>query len=186
MFAGCKIKFGGGVLVILANLAALAGLAAALIFCRSEFNELEQFYQELKTAEVQTEDFNNLRRLVAETEVQRRLLNSYFVRIADLTSFIERLENLATSTEISLNFTKVDVGRSAQDLPSAEFVFRANGPFTNLSRFLVLLEALPLELQLRRAALVAEPPRNAGLKGEWKGEFVLEVAGLSEDYVEQD
>jgi len=186
MLAKVKIKFGGGALVILVNLVALAGLVVALILWRSEFNELKHLYQELKTVEAQTADFNKLRQLVAGTEVQRHLLNSYFVRLADLASFIERLESLATSTEINLRFTKADVGHSDEELPSAEFVFQVDGPFTNLSRFLTLLEALPLKLQLRRAELIYEPPRAKELKGEWGGEFALEAVGLPEDYVEQD
>lgn len=172
--------------VILINLVALVGLGLAVFFLRSEVLRLERYQAELKATEVQAGDFNHLRQLFLETAPSRRLMNDYFVRLDNLAVFIERLESLATTTEVSLRFTKAKVRDEDKDWPQVEFAFRANGPFANLSRFILLLEAMPLSLRFQQADLVYEPPRSDNVRGDWSGEFVLTAAGLPKNYVEQN
>lgn len=168
--------------IIVINALALVVLAAAFFVSRAEFLKLERGYEELRVMREQIETLNELRLGLTKTEAARRVLDDYFVRIDNLAAFIERIEGLATTTEVSLTFTKAGVKRSDENLPQADFIFTASGGFVSLSRFLFLLEAMPLELHLRQSILTYQPPTVKGIRGMWKGQFILEVAGLPENY----
>jgi hypothetical protein len=115
-------------------------LLSAIVFVLYRIQDLESLAQakalevETKQAE-QTEDYT-YRGLIKNTEADRKRAEQYFVSKDQLVTYIEALEQLATSTNVFLETTI-----SPQTI--SKFDLKISGTYANTYRFLYLLERMP-------------------------------------------
>lgn len=121
----------------------LYGFGLSLIekHARSVTGLLHQVRDERSKGETLTE----LKRVVAETALQRQELARYTISTEGVVGFIELVERLGEAAKVSLELTTVEVASGGADelLETLVLRFSATGKWAGIAHFLTLVESLP-------------------------------------------
>jgi biopolymer transport protein ExbB/TolQ len=118
---------------------------------------------ELLSLDKKITDLSQLKRLMAETATDRAKIGAYFLSTNTLPDFIDNLEGLATTTQVTLKVTNVVL----EDEAAAVLTFETMASFGNMHRFIALVEQLPYQVQFTEA--------NIANNGVWTGTFSLRI-----------
>lgn len=126
-----------------------------------------------ESAGAEDERIRELAKSLAETEVERQKVSSYFVRGSEAVEFIKRIEVLGRQSSLSLALQSVSVA-------DMDKVFRLEaktaGRFEDTMYFLALLESLPYKVSLTGASIIKEKEEVVGegmSQSRWAGSFTI-------------
>lgn len=115
--------------------------------------------------------------LLQETFVERGLLESHFAKSSDLVSFLDEIENLASSVGAQATISTVDPAKEEID---PAIGMRVVGPFDSIYRFMILLENHTYELEIISFSM--QQVNNPSL-GEsalaWNANFKIKLLSFS-------
>jgi hypothetical protein len=146
--------------------------AMLFITYKRDIESADLYVSLYKSAENQ-ENTLSLERTIKNTEVERSLIDSYFVPEAEISSFIERVESLGKAADVSLKMNSVQKTTNKK----FELSFVAGGTFANVYRTLLLVEAMPFSvkiknLQMSKNTELSTPDTE---KERWFGSFVISL-----------
>ncbi len=119
---------------------------------------------EVSALQTQEAESEKLKRNVANTIEQQKVLMSYFIDMNDPVSFFDTIEGYGTSVGVKTVFTKVEVKKEKLQLAASLTV---KGTFSGIYNFLQLLETAPYEFVVTRVDLQSAVP--IGLEPVGKG-----------------
>ncbi|MEK7558509.1 MAG: hypothetical protein AAB507_01640 [Patescibacteria group bacterium] len=119
--------------------------------------------------------------ILRETGKKREELDKYFIDQGNVVVFIERLESLGTISGSKVSLTSVDIDKSRKNI--LKVILSVSGRFNELFYFLSLLEALPLEISIKRLSLGSAAPTSVSVqdkknKDEWNMELNIELVNF--------
>ena len=162
-------KFNGGWLAIILVVLLFLGLVILAYLLSARVVALKQTEKNILIFTAKKNNFDSLQKLALTLSGDRQVIENYFVTNETLPGFIERLEKLASSTEVAFNITDVALTTGANPVMRLNFTARAS--FPRLFRFISLVDSLPYVLDLTQASFV----REGGKGGAWNGTFNLDL-----------
>ena len=144
--------------------------------------QIAQLQTETKTLEAQETEVDALKKNLAATVVSQQKLSSYFIDPANIVPLLEKLEGYGRSTNVSVQFNTVEVKSSPSKL---DISLGANGSFSDVYRFIALLESAPYEFYITKANVrsvvpVGLVPTGTGPHSSgWEATISLSVVSLS-------
>jgi hypothetical protein len=170
MIKNSKILLGvsSGSLVLLLILAFL--LLGSLNNLASEKEEIRERILALDT------DLKNLKVLesfLIQTQEERGIIEPAFVRGGDFVPFIEDLERVGAESSVEVRVESAILGGSAAAPKEPSFRLTAEGSFSSLFRYMLLLENLPYEIAFGEVRFVKN--LNESGEGIWIGTFIINL-----------
>lgn len=159
-------------IIILAVLINALVLAVWLFLAYSVFKEgdqLKQISSEISTINTKKENLQNLTSIMKNTEIDRGLINSYFVDSSSKADFIARLEQMAKDSGVAL-----EVSGAQEDL-SLKFDLNLTGSFASIYQYLLLVENLPYRIDVEKINFQFSPLKEAGGSGRWVADLVINI-----------
>jgi len=104
----------------------------------------EQVQSEWQAEAIRREEAKSLDRTMKSIEAERALLETHFAKSSDIVPFLDTLEGLATKTGAEAEVSSVDVLKDEVGLMVG---LKATGSFSEVYKFLMLLENSPYELE---------------------------------------
>ncbi len=163
-------------IVIMLNLAALASLAFLTWRVNQTSQAIKQKTQQLANLEGQRLRFSTLKTQMAASGPEREAINRYFVDSNSLPVFIERLEELAATNQITLNLTSAAVSAGQATPTTLEFKLTATAAFSRLFNFIALMENLPYRLRFNQLRLT---PLQTASSTVWQATGALELLSFT-------
>lgn len=162
-----------GKLIWTLNLIALGTLAFAFWYGYQESRQLEALYQSLNTATGKDSNLRQWEKLLNETAAERKWINDSVITAESLPSFIDRLEEMATSTRTELDLTSAIPGDKAN--PNIKLSFSLRGSYQSLLRFTTLLDSLPVQLKITAAEFNRASTNESNKTQSWQARLALEL-----------
>lgn len=136
--------------------------------------ELREAKKELVTLDIREENKIETVSLLANTEEERKELQTYLVSIEDPTPFLENIEQLANDTGVTLEVQSLrpeDVKEAVLETQKVMVVkLFVEGRWTQLYRLISLLETMPHLTTIEKVTLTLKDDDNAQ---EWEGVITL-------------
>jgi len=178
-------------LLILASLDVLLilfGLSLLLDFRNNRLVEIERLNRQLVSVENMRKESGIIDRTVRENKQLIDRLNLYFVTKATVANFIEELESLASRSDVSLKLDSLDIGREVGpqgENSYLEFKLNTGGDFSNIFRFLTVLESLPYKLRFNTLSITRGKTEGVdeskiNNRSPWRGEISFDVISYIE------
>lgn len=133
----------------LSILTALLALVVAVFFFRVIKNKNEHTSAVLTILENKINKKANISALekkIAEVEVTREVINSYFVNSSEIDSFIGYLEKLGTSVGTKLEVKSVAISTDEKNTVLGQLSIE--GTFANVMQTITLLENIPYQIHI--------------------------------------
>lgn len=116
--------------------------------------EYKQQLQLLANADERERTFFNLSRTLAESEVERAQLNTYFLDVVEIAQFLEMVESHARQSGLSLSSRTLSASDPDQyGVRQVRIPYSVTGQHDQVRAFIELLETLPYHSWLERIAL---------------------------------
>jgi len=161
-------------------ISALIGALAASIYGWLVFRvwntseSIEVLASTVDSSALEEERLRTTENLVERTEVERAKLRSLFVTEDSAVSFIETIEGLGETTDVSVTVASVDTAdlSSKNAIGAVHIQFTTTGSWQNTVYFVTLLDTIPFVTDV----LTAELARLVSSEGdEWRGVFSIRV-----------
>lgn len=160
--------------------AALLALAAATVYgvFFAQVKEKNEHISALTNAIAQSAEQEqrllSVKALVFETAPLREKLAGYRIAKDDAVSFITGLETLGRETNVSVTIASVEVApRTAEGVENLRLVVRFEGSWSDVVRYLGLLELLPLEGRVEQALIARKSAGDEKNPSLWRGDATL-------------
>lgn len=144
-------------------------------------NQLLSLAEELNIQLNREKQLKSLKSIVAETEEDRKRLNSFFVSKEGIVSFISQIESIADLSGGSIEIDSVGVGPFEEEgAPKSEILEILSMNITSLGSwsdnfyFLNLLETMPFKVSIKRFSLEKEISKTES-NDNWEGFFEIEI-----------
>ncbi|MES2087983.1 MAG: hypothetical protein V4467_03245 [Patescibacteria group bacterium] len=163
---------------------------ALYVFVFSQISQKKQHIEALansiQTLEEQNQAVVSAKDSISETIDLRNKIDEYFVAKDGEVNFLNFLQTLGTEEGLSLEVSSVSIDPS----PAASGVFellnlevQVQGPWSNVSRFLALLELLPYKISMGDVAirkqsdaeLSGNQKKSTGTGPQWVGDFKMSL-----------
>ena len=96
-----------------------------------------------------------IKQSLSETDARRATLDSYFVDPNNVVPFLETIEGYGKTAGVTTTFSEVQLADKPTHLT---VTVDAHGSFTNIYRFVSMLEAAPYQMQVAEADIQAAAP----------------------------
>ena len=96
-----------------------------------------------------------IKQSLSDTDARRAKLDSYFVDPNNVVPFLETIEGYGKTAGVSTTFSEVQLADKPTHLT---VTVDANGSFTNIYRFVSMLEAAPYEIQVTESDIQTVVP----------------------------
>lgn len=122
----------------------------------------------------------SIKNLIADTENDRKQLETYFVTDDKIVDFIEEVENIGKYAGADVEIMSVSIGddksQTEEQNTATELLhlgFKVNGKWSDVFQFFALLEKLPFKIDIAKANLEAiyKDANNGISSSDWKGFF---------------
>ncbi|MBP7804652.1 MAG: hypothetical protein KA052_00310 [Candidatus Pacebacteria bacterium] len=133
--------------VFLIALAAYAGMFYLIQKTGEENATLRAETDQLTARESQV---GELKRTLSSIQAKEPMLGSYFINANDIVPFLEMIEEYGRQTRVSVKFTNVDL---KQGPPTLFVSVTSSGTFTDIYRFLSLVEAAPYQIKITQTTM---------------------------------
>ena len=123
-----------------------------------------------------------IRQSLSDTDARRSTLSSYFVDPNNIVPFLETIEGYGKTAGVTTKFSGVQLGDKPTRL---DVTVDANGSFTDVYRFVSMLEAAPYEITVSQADIETavppglEPAGTAPHSTGWDATIVFSVLSVS-------
>lgn len=116
--------------------------------------EVDRLNLELTSLQVTKAEANNIDQIVRDSRGQRDRLNLYFINKESTANFIEELESLADRIGVAFKLNELNVVKDTKQVlqpgqirsSSLRLGFRAEGNFSDVFKFVKVLERLPYQV----------------------------------------
>lgn len=150
-------------------------------FIGSEAQKIADINKEIIKEESQTYNPVELRDRIIALEERNASLNSIFVDRANIPAFIERVETMAASGNLSLQIQSVDVDIATQgDNPKGRELYgvldmflQISGSWSNVMEFVDNLQSQPNHISINSIRLQANSSGAVGATGSWTARIAL-------------
>lgn len=136
----------------------------------NEFLNLTNIYKEQQSKSNQTKALN---KVLAEIGTEVDILNSHFLDIANLASFLDELELNAKKIGVSIEVVAVD--NPTKENNSLLLNLKAEGNFEAINDFLLMLENYKYELEITDFTLNADSVNDIKSLPNWVATFKIKV-----------
>ena len=121
--------------------------------------------------------YHGLKRTFAETEAERKLLDSYFADPENFVPLVEEIEALGTHAGASVTIQSAALTDANRIL---ELSLSLGGDFDEILYFLSLLETFPAKISFDRAWVrkMSAVPRGGIQSFPWEGNFIVQFASI--------
>jgi hypothetical protein len=163
------------IIIFLVIVGSLLAVAYGAMFYTTYKRDMESagLYVSLYKSATNQENTLALERTIKSTEIQRKLIDAYFIPEADVSRFIEHVESLGRSAGVSLKMNSV------QKTPAKKFEvsFVASGTFASIYRMLLLVEAMPFSVKVKSLRMNKNTtlPTPGMERDPWQGSFVVSL-----------
>ncbi len=169
--------------ILVAVVCAIASVVGVVFFTYHIFQKEAELYkigEEISRAQQNEDAGFAMKKLLLDTADKRAKIDSYFVGADTVVSFIESVEALSvvTKTKVSVNNVAVDKGSDESLFESLTLTATARGTFQDLYWLLTLIEQMPYQLAITRAAFEQEPTLEETKMGTWRLSFVISARKL--------
>ena len=145
--------------------------------------ETSVLIQDTNTLSAKESQIGVLKKNLQANQEREPALLSYFIDANDIVPFLETIEGYGRSTNVAVQFSTVDIKPAPDQLVAS---FKGVGSFTNLYRFMALLEAAPYEFTINNATIQSSgSPSGVAVKGQpapgisWEADISLSVTSVS-------
>ena len=113
----------------------------------------------------------SVKKLIEDTENERKKLDTYFVTDNSVVDFIESIEALAKEVEIDTEVVSVDISENDKISEALLLSLEVEGLWSNLFYFVSLIEELPFKIGISKVDIKAvyEDANKTKSSGSWKG-----------------
>lgn len=153
-------------LVLLSVGAIVYGLFA-IASLTSAATDKEGELQQQQAAQLEQYSYKDI---IKNSTGDREKIAKYFLNKDQVVTYIETLENLATKTNVLLE-TTVSPG-SLQD-----YELRINGTYSNVFRFISLLEQMPYYSKIRTVSLAKNSQVETSASSLWEAQLKVTLVG---------
>ncbi|OGZ44647.1 MAG: hypothetical protein A2756_05550 [Candidatus Ryanbacteria bacterium RIFCSPHIGHO2_01_FULL_48_27] len=118
-------------------------------------------HQELASLERKEELLRNLERTVTDLAPDIEKIERTFFKPNEVVNFIVALESAAASSGVELSINNADLNKPAvNEQPTSSFALTARGSFTQIYRFIVLVENMPFNMEFTNVSLLGQNNTN--------------------------
>jgi hypothetical protein len=135
-------------------------------------------FAEVTALEVQESEIGQLRKNVQATDENLKQLTLHFINTGDIVPFLETVEGYGRTLHVVTKFDSVVVEKSPNRVTLS---LSANGTFTDVYRFIALLESSPYELTFTNVNLQSTDGGTQDKKlatGIWNAHITLSVLSV--------
>lgn len=123
-----------------------------------------------------------VRKNLAQLDARRAKIASFFIDSKNIVPFLETIEGYGKSVSVTTKFSSVQMEKNPNVLHVTVF---AQGSFTNVYRFISMLEAAPYELRVRQAEVKQDLPDSLQPVGQprgtdWNATIDLTVSSIND------
>lgn len=166
-------------LVVLLNVALLAVLVFFFFAIKSKNETISRNENIIETALAERGKIATLKTLVEETHKDREKLDSFLVDKEKIVEFLESVENLAKNERLSIGIGSLEErtdSASGVAVPTLNLSIDSSGSWSNVIKFLHLMENLPYHLSISKVNLRTDEG-GARKRGEaiWSVTFDVSV-----------
>ena len=115
-------------------------------------SNVDEANHRIKTIEKQIEESRSLESFLKEIEEDKKRIKSIFLTEDVVVNFIRDLEVLARNSGVVMKLTAIDID-NVQKLGGAHFRLSVNGRFSEVYRYLTLLENIEYQVSIKAAHL---------------------------------
>ena len=144
------------VLILLNIFLALIGLFVLFDFRNNRLVEIDNLNAQLRSLQGMSTRATNLRLAVKDSKEKRDKLSLYFITKKTVLTFVKELESIASRAGVILKLNSLSIVKEEkqQDKPSyLKLSVRASGGFSELFRFLTILEDLPYRVRFNTVGI---------------------------------
>lgn len=118
-----------------------------------------------------------LKKAMSETETDREMLQSYFVKEDDVVKFIELIEGLGKKTNTIVQITQAQASQDPKKASTLFISLSSSGTFADVTHFLVLLENLPHDMSVNKVLLSVETTPEQTVVDQKTGKIISSKPG---------
>ncbi|MEW5907815.1 MAG: type 4a pilus biogenesis protein PilO [Patescibacteria group bacterium] len=152
------------ILVVFLDLLALFAVFYFYLRIENQIIILNKIPQDLFLAENKEQNIKILKREIEEIKEQWKEVNSIFLDKESTVSFIENLESTGKKLGLEVKFDSIDFADKKTEKPILNL--HAEGSFSNVFQFIVLLGNLPNSIVLKELRL-------SKISELWRGDFKI-------------
>lgn len=162
-------------------LAAAALYTSFFIAVKNSTVKTALIQDEVSVLQTQEAESEKLKKNVANTTEQQKILASYFIDMNDPVSFFDTIEGYGTSVGVKTVFNNVEIKTGK---PELDAVISVSGSFSGVYKFVSLLETAPYEFAITRVDLEASVPTGLEPVGKgphtsgWEAKIYLAVKSI--------
>lgn len=168
------------ILLIIFTFIVLAGYTLFFIELRKKNIEFEKIRAEIEAEDTREAKLRILGKDIAETEEERALIKNAFIPPLGEVVFVEKIETLAKSLGADLSINSLEIKESGvEGVEKLSIKMKAEGSWSEVYKFLVLLQNMPESTVFSRYALSAEDSTvDKNKKNMWTLSADLDVLKL--------
>jgi len=140
--------------------------------------------KETSVLQAEESESSQIKKQVADTDERRTALVSYFIDAKDPVPFEETIEGYGTKTNTTVLFDGLEIKNDPDRLDAS---FNVEGSFSDIYRFLQLLETAPYDFSVSNMNLQVSVPSGftpvgtgPHSKTDWQARILLSVYSISD------
>lgn len=171
------IRMNSKILLALGTLSIVVFLAvggALYWYFGVSLSDIGEVQGEIETLGLKLKNVKVLENLLNENAGEREIIQNSFLGQRDLVRFIEDLERVGRDSGIDLKVESASLVSRPEEL-GPSFRLRAQGSFSALFQYLLLLENLPYEISFEEANLSFSGTGSRKGEAPWSGFYVIKL-----------
>lgn len=152
------------------NLAMICTYGYLFFVMKSKNAKTSELFVASHSRATDKEKNQGLERMLKDTETERKKLSEYFITKKNAVSFIEQMEKIGKSAHVALSVNSVS--DEAKDTGVINLNFSVMGSFSNIFRFIELVDTVPYKVTIKKMDIQAvNDQKEENLK--WSGSFTV-------------
>lgn len=142
-----------------------------------------QLATDIQTESERDEQLRSLGKLLEQLESEETALDIRFVDTEGIVPFIESVERMGVDAGIAVEVASVSIDPDTDTNRPHEWLkisLWAQGSWSKLFHFLMLLETVPYAVKLDQVGLTWEESDAVSSGGQWEGTFIIRAAKLKQ------
>ncbi len=118
------------------------------------------------------------KQVIKDTEIERGVINSYFVEKKNIVGFLEFLENIGRDIGVSVHISTIETEKVVNegDKPNLGLIINVKGDWTGVLRYIKLLEAIPYKVKVGEVKISLIGGDDSGkTKPQWEGSLNIKA-----------
>jgi hypothetical protein len=172
------------ILALLLNIVAISLYVYLFVDIVNTQKEITISFDEIERHELDRVKLESVRNIIRDTEHDRAIVESYFVRTDGMVAFISNLESLASEAGVNMEINSINENNDYESLQTIGYInimIVADGLWDNVYRFIAMVENLPLKLDIKEAQIEAKGGIQGPSEGprRWEASLSVEVGKIN-------